>query len=80
MQVDAVEDAKAIRNYSNEVHEVVTELYDRQDVSPARVVRRSQGWTTLRADARKGDIKIEIIKAMKDMGAMKMAPTGLQFE
>ena len=40
MQEDNVEDAKAIKNYLDEVHVVAAELYCRQDSSKA--VRRDQ--------------------------------------
>ena len=58
MQVDTVADAKAISDYLKKVHEMVVELYARQDVNRAKERRDRVHPVTLSADARKGDKRL----------------------
>ena len=43
IQVDTIEDAKAIRNYLNEVYEMVLSSVTGRMLHPLRIVRRNQG-------------------------------------
>ena len=52
MQEDSIEDAKAIKNYLDEVHEMVTQMHQRQDSSPVK--------GTLASATHKGDMKVEV--------------------
>ena len=58
-QEDAVKHSKAIRNYLSEVHEMVAELYHRQEASRTKVSQKRPRMTALLADAQKGDVKVE---------------------
>ena len=53
MQEDSIEDAKAVKSYLGEVHEMVTSIHKRHDSSPAK-------GSTLASAACKRDIKAEV--------------------
>ena len=60
MREDSVADAKAIEGYLSQVHEMATELHQRQDATSSTPVQKRPKMTTLSTAARRGNMKIEV--------------------
>ena len=60
MHEDSVENAKAIKSYLGQVHEMVTDLNRQQGSSSSTSTQKKPRMTTLSRAARKGDLKIQV--------------------
>ena len=63
MQVDTMEDAAAINGYLNNVHEMVSEAYAKQNIDGIKEQPERLRCTTLSEDARKGDTRGKVHSA-----------------